>query len=185
MYWRLCMPVDHAICIVAYNSVSKQLLASNTPFKINIGKLQKIRSYQKCALISYYRIPIGGLHNLAMVNGYDIMRSTFATLWILSERLNLKRSMYSCLNRRGRGQHNPHLLLPPPPPMRTGKRKYVKTNYPPLSWTLCPHLHLHVPCMVPSWWNISGNSLHSTTVCVGENRPKGVWSLGWQWMWFW
>ena len=24
------MPVDHAICIVAYNSVSKQLLASNS-----------------------------------------------------------------------------------------------------------------------------------------------------------
>ena len=27
------MPVDHAICIVAYNSVSKQLLASNLCFK--------------------------------------------------------------------------------------------------------------------------------------------------------
>ena len=26
------MPVDHAICIVAYNSVSKQLLASNLHF---------------------------------------------------------------------------------------------------------------------------------------------------------
>ena len=30
--YRLCMPVDHAICIVACNSVSKQLLASNGPF---------------------------------------------------------------------------------------------------------------------------------------------------------
>ena len=28
------MPVDHAICIVAYNSVSKQLLASNNPVGI-------------------------------------------------------------------------------------------------------------------------------------------------------
>ena len=28
------MPVDHAICIVAYNSVSKQLLASNVDVSI-------------------------------------------------------------------------------------------------------------------------------------------------------
>ena len=33
------MPVDHAICIVAYNSVSKQLLASNCSV-IMLGKIE-------------------------------------------------------------------------------------------------------------------------------------------------
>ena len=32
------MPVDHAICIVAYNSVSKQLLASNVTFSYHVLK---------------------------------------------------------------------------------------------------------------------------------------------------
>ena len=48
-------------------------------------------------IISY---PLQGLHNLAydnvnpaMVNGNDIMSSMFATLWVLSERFDLKRSL--------------------------------------------------------------------------------------------
>ena len=55
----------------------------------------------KCVHGSYNIIyPLRGFHNLAydntnsaMVNGYDIMRSMFATLSILSEMLNLERSV--------------------------------------------------------------------------------------------
>ena len=70
---------------------------------MNIGKLrdtgisEAIRSVHGSHNIIY---PLRGLHNVAynnvnsaMMNGYDIMRFTFATLWILSERLDLIRSV--------------------------------------------------------------------------------------------
>ena len=70
---------------------------NNGPFHINIGKSQAIRSMHGPHNMIY---PLQGLHNLAydnvnpaMVNGYDTMRSTFATLRIISEMLNMKRSI--------------------------------------------------------------------------------------------
>ena len=42
------MPVDHAICIVAYNSVSKQLLASNYQFFTKLS--QSPHTHKNCNL---------------------------------------------------------------------------------------------------------------------------------------